>query len=245
MKDVSLSSFAARDLSGRLAKAAPIAATLKDYGRPVFGRRPLLLDIGTGSGVTGKAVAEGIGADYVLMDTTDDAIADRSHFVIGSGEAMPFRSDTFDFIMANHVIEHVIDQSRLLREIERVLTPGGIAYMATPSKYTLIEPHYRLPFLSWLPQRVADTAVRISRRGDAFRVSPLTRGRLERTAVDAGLTAIDITAESISRRSQARNGSFLTKLANRLPEPLMQAALPVAPSHVWLLKKSISVARAA
>jgi SAM-dependent methyltransferase len=41
----------------------------------------------------------------------------------------------------------------LLDEVWRVLKPGGLAYLACPNRYSLVEPHYRLPFLSWFPVR--------------------------------------------------------------------------------------------
>ncbi len=238
MTDASLSSFANQDYAARLAKAEPIARSLSANSKPVSGKKPLLLDIGTGSGVTGKAVAEQLGADYILMDTTADAIVDRSHFVVASGESMPFRDGMFNFIIANHVIEHVIDQTQLLREIHRVLTPTGVAYMATPSKYTVLEPHYKLPFLSWMPQRLADRIVRAAKKGDSFKVSPLRRGQLVRKATIAGLRATDWTANSIVQRAESDNAAILTKLASKLPSPLMRAALPIAPSHIWLLSRS-------
>lgn len=39
---------------------------------------------------------------------------------------------SFDFVIANHVLEHVGDDTRALREILRVLRPGGLAILQTP-----------------------------------------------------------------------------------------------------------------
>ena len=61
-------------------------------------------------------------------------------------DLMPVRSDIrkldltaidlpdgrFDFVIANHVLEHVGDDARALREILRVLKPGGRAILQTP-----------------------------------------------------------------------------------------------------------------
>ena len=38
----------------------------------------------------------------------------------------------FDFVMANHVLEHVLDDGRALSELWRVLKPGGLAILQTP-----------------------------------------------------------------------------------------------------------------
>lgn len=47
-------------------------------------------------------------------------------------QAMPFDSDTFDFLLANHVLEHVEMLDVALAEIHRVLKIGGYAILQTP-----------------------------------------------------------------------------------------------------------------
>jgi SAM-dependent methyltransferase len=53
---------------------------------------------------------------------------------------------SFDFVIANHVLEHVSDDARALREILRVLRPGGQAILQTP-------------FASRLPSKFEDAAI--------------------------------------------------------------------------------------
>ena len=43
-----------------------------------------------------------------------------------------FEDDSFDLLVANHVMEHVADDQRALAEIVRVLKPGGCAILQTP-----------------------------------------------------------------------------------------------------------------
>lgn len=47
-------------------------------------------------------------------------------------QAVPYSDDYFDFVLANHVLEHVQDDAQALREIFRVLRPGGHAILQTP-----------------------------------------------------------------------------------------------------------------
>lgn len=47
-------------------------------------------------------------------------------------EAVPYPEEYFDFVLANHVLEHVQDDGLALREIFRVLRPGGHAILQTP-----------------------------------------------------------------------------------------------------------------
>jgi SAM-dependent methyltransferase len=46
--------------------------------------------------------------------------------------AMQFADDSFDLLIANHVLEHVADLAAALREVARVLVPGGLAILQTP-----------------------------------------------------------------------------------------------------------------
>lgn len=46
--------------------------------------------------------------------------------------AIPYPEESFDLIIANHVLEHVADDQAALLEIYRVLKPGGCAILQTP-----------------------------------------------------------------------------------------------------------------
>ena len=46
--------------------------------------------------------------------------------------AIPFPEAYFDLVIANHVLEHVADDLMALREVTRVLAPGGYAILQTP-----------------------------------------------------------------------------------------------------------------
>src|SRR5262249_31358454 len=47
---------------------------------------------------------------------------------------LPFRSETFDLVLLLEVIEHLPDIPHSLREIARVLKPGGTAIVTTPNR---------------------------------------------------------------------------------------------------------------
>ena len=60
------------------------------------------------------------------------------------GKALPLPEAGFDLVLCNHVLEHVFETERLLREIRRVLTSAGRAIVSVPNTAAWIN---RLLFL--------------------------------------------------------------------------------------------------
>jgi SAM-dependent methyltransferase len=54
--------------------------------------------------------------------------------VLGDATQLPFRIGVFDYVVARHVLEHVADPIRMLREISRALRPGGRAVITVPNR---------------------------------------------------------------------------------------------------------------
>jgi SAM-dependent methyltransferase len=65
--------------------------------------------------------------DYVTADLASPLARDRVDVA-----SLPYPDDHFDAILCNHVLEHVPDDRRALRELYRVLRPGGWAILQVP-----------------------------------------------------------------------------------------------------------------
>lgn len=68
--------------------------------------------------------------DNITYTTTDlnSPIADVKADICD----LPFKDNSFDFIICNHVLEHIPDDTQAMREIFRVLAPNGIAILQVP-----------------------------------------------------------------------------------------------------------------
>ncbi len=99
-----------------------------------------VLDIGSKKGA-GRGL---FGLDRRSGDrwTALDLRVEASPDVVGRGEALPFGDGVFDAAVCSEVIEHVVDAESLLREIYRVLRPGGRLLLSSPFLYPIHgDPH--------------------------------------------------------------------------------------------------------
>ncbi|MYM32549.1 methyltransferase domain-containing protein [Duganella sp. CY15W] len=91
-----------------------------------------------------------IQAGQVLSASFQDELPLLS-LVSGEGH-LPFPDGYFDMIVANQVFEHVSHLEEVAAEIGRLLRPGGILLTLYPARFTLVEPHYHLSVVHWLPK---------------------------------------------------------------------------------------------
>jgi SAM-dependent methyltransferase len=78
------------------------------------------------------------------LSGTSGAIAD--YRLTTADYRIDFDAASFDFVCSNSVFEHVQDHDLALREIARILRPGGLSIHIFPARYSLIEPHMFVPF---------------------------------------------------------------------------------------------------
>jgi predicted SAM-dependent methyltransferase len=65
----------------------------------------------------------------------------RDLVFVDATKPLPFRDGVFDYVFSEHMIEHIPfgDAQGLLREIHRVLKPGGLLRLSTPDLHFLID----------------------------------------------------------------------------------------------------------
>jgi SAM-dependent methyltransferase len=156
-------------------------------------------DVGSGTGIMKAILETKAGKDIVGFELDVPFVVDRQRVVGADACRLPVPDATFDLLILNHIYEHVGDQPGLFGEAWRALKPGGAAYVSAGSRFAVIEPHYRLPFLSWLPRGVSDGYLRASGRGESYAgVRFLTYGPLVRMMASPGFVVRDLTERALS-----------------------------------------------
>jgi len=153
-----------------LARVLPFHRSLLDAGLArhlpkAGGRRCRLLDVGCGSGefleFAGNAGWSVVGVD---LDPLAAIVANRRGLDViqASTGMLPFADQSFEAVTLGHVVEHVHDPTRVLRECFRVLVPGGRLWLETPNIESL---GHRLFRWSWRGLEPPRHLVVFSQRG--------------------------------------------------------------------------------
>lgn len=71
---------------------------------------------------------------YINIDQNNLVKCDK---VVDLKTKLPFKSDTVDYILANHIIEHIPDTVKFMNECHRVLKTGCIMHIETPVAGTI------------------------------------------------------------------------------------------------------------
>jgi ubiquinone/menaquinone biosynthesis C-methylase UbiE len=98
----------------------------------------IVLDVGSGSGYLAERVAEvndcTICLDISLENLCSVKKGKRGNLILinSSAETLPFRSGSFDKVLCTEVLEHLIEDRQALRELSRILKPGGVLVITVP-----------------------------------------------------------------------------------------------------------------
>jgi len=225
------------DLPSRRFKGLKIERLLDRSSRP----QPIrMLEVGVGSG----GIAHYFGTHPHLrcevdaVDVHDNRqVTDGYRYQQVRDTQLPFADQSFDVVLTNHVIEHVGDeraQRAHLTELHRVLRPDGVGYLAVPNRWMLVEPHYQLAFLSWLPHALRTPYLRLMGKGSAYDCEPLQMRQLERLLTGAGLDSHNLCIDALRATFQIeRPGSVAAAILRRIPDMAMLPWRRVIPTLIY------------
>jgi len=192
-----------------------------------------VLSVGVGSGLVEEYLISQ-GYDVVGVDVVDSRKSSSFPFFKIKSEILPFKDNLFDVVISNHVIEHVDNQHLHLSEIARVKKSNGELYLATPNKWSIIEPHYHIAFLSWLPHFLSSMLLRLLKRNNYYDVNELTRRQLESMLRKNFTVFLSKTEDTLMLELKSK-----TKLNDQLID-LIMLFYPffriIIPTHIYIAK---------
>lgn len=210
------------------------------------------LDVGCGSGGIAAALATKVrhvtGVDPEPWEAWTYAMTANLNLKliagVFDGVVPPVSDASVDVVVCNQVYEHVANPIALLRNIHRVLVPGGVCYFAGPNLIWPIEPHVFWPFVHWLPRRFAIMLMRGlgSRRAQELDAWSWSYWRLTRAFRETGFDFTGAIRERIGAQAEISN-SIAARMAARIPKRLVSVLTPAAPGFVFILHKHAKIAR--
>ena len=204
------------------------------------GGNGLLLDLGSGSGVVTRA-AKGIFQRTIAMDISPRILATAGPIadwrIAADTDRLPIADESVDVVSCFAVLHHLYDSGGLLREVARVLRPGGVFWSDHDMDAAFFR-RFRWPLRGYRALRGADRqyegAAGIDARtyelaefrengvdGDAVTKQCLGVGLLPRIDFHwYGLTGV--TNLLFGQREQARGWAPLLRIVATKPDPRSQ-----------------------
>ena len=198
-------------------------------------------DVGCSAGFIAAALARaggrtlGIDIDQPGVTRAAARFGDRAHFLLAEGDRLPLADRSLDVIVFNHIYEHVVDPGAAVDELHRVLADDGVIYLGLANRLGVVEPHYRLPFLSYLPPPLADRYVRVTGRADRYHERLATRRVLRRLFRE--FTVWDYTFSIIREPERFAGDDMVPRSVASLPSAAVKL-VPIIPTYIWVATRS-------
>ena len=155
-------------------------------------RGATILEVGAGPSNDTSRFLAGLGPLHGLDPDpevrSNDALASAS---VLQGDRFPFDDDSFDACVSNYVIEHLEDPLTHLREVRRVLRPGGHYVFRCPNRFhyvalgSSLTPH-------WVHVRLSNRLRNLGEAHDPYptRYRMNTRGAVTRLSRSSGMEIV-------------------------------------------------------
>jgi len=231
------------DFNRRLIKAKKIASVISDFTK-INPDTCIFLDIGCSAGINtvyfGTLVKESVGIEF---DSEAVKIGNAQKnknvtLLIGDAIHLPFKDEIFEVVICNHIYEHVPDAQILMDEVYRILKPGGICYFGATNRFCFIEPHYQLPFLSWLPKPIANCYLSVLHRKTPYYEN--LRSYYGIRALFSGFSVKEYTVEIIRNPDRFNAGDIVKEgsIFRYIPKVIWIVLMPIIPTYIFVLSKS-------
>jgi SAM-dependent methyltransferase len=194
----------------------------------------MVLDLGAGAGIVAAMNFKGLVRRVCGVDL-DPRVASNPMLdegrVADAGE-VPYPDQVFDVVFADNVVEHLAEPLVVLREVRRVLKPGGTFLFKTPNRA-----HYMPTIARMTPHRFHQFVNRLRGRADMDTFPTLYRANTEAEIRRLGLLAgFDvISVERIEGRPEYLRMTWPTYLLGAAYERIVNASERLAMFRILLI----------
>lgn len=203
-----------------------------------------VLENGCGVGMYVEHLAQSGGQVFGLEYDFERAVeaGRRSAGILnGAGEALPYPAGTFDLILSHEVLEHVADDAQTVREMARVLKPGGRVVIFVPNRGYPFETHGlywrgkyyfgNKPLINYLPRAWRDRL--------APHVRVYSSADLQKLFAGSPLKVVERTVIFGAYDNLIARFGFIGKILRAVLQALESTPLKVLGlSHFWVLEKT-------
>lgn len=231
------------DREGRERKARKVLAILEDGLGSLESLK--LLDIGCSTGFMSHQYAKRF-REVIAVDVDEPALlfaqesnpADNLKYVAMDSQKLAFPDASFDAVTCTHIYEHVPNPISLMREIHRVLKPGGVCFFSAGNRLSWMEPHYRLPLLSVMPKWLAHIYLRIVQRGHFYYETHLTYWGLRKLV--SRFELVDYTVKVVQEPAKFSAEDMITpgSIKQKIILVILAVFYWICPTYLWVLRRS-------
>ena len=187
--------------------AATVEQILKHYNSDEKNREFRHLDIGSGSGELVRHLKQYLKTNASCCDYTDSLmnLPDQPVDIVdlNTKKEVPYPDNTFDIVTATEIIEHLEDFRAIMRDVHRILKPGGIFVLSTPN---ILNVNSRLRYL-WFgfPRLMGPLPVRNRKiESCAGHINPTSLFYIMHALCELNFRKIDYTVDKYQRSGMVK-----------------------------------------
>lgn len=230
------------DETSRRDKALRAVAMIKDFIPNLQDKKCLV--VGSSTGIMSFVLAEhfnqliGIDIDMDAMKVaTEKYLGPNIEYLEMDALEMQFPDKHFDVVICHHTYEHVYDSSILVQEIKRVMKDDGVCYFGAPNRLMIMESHYNLPFLSWLPRFAANWTVQVFRKEPLYYERMKTYWGLKILLKDFVIHDYTLKIFREAAKYHSLDVAKQYAILKNVPDWVIRLGKSFYPDYVWMLTK--------
>lgn len=204
------------------------------------------LEIGTSGGTISNTLANHFG-EVVGIDVDKNAARKfwgkykkkNLKFRLMSAMQITYEDEFFDVVVTNQDYEFVPNSKKLLDEIYRVLKPGGICFFGARNKLSIIEGQYRIPFLSWFPEKYARLYLKLLRKKNYYLADYKNYWELKTLCKKFIIEDYTIRVLKNPSKFKFKKLEEYERYLKMTPDFLLEILKFLIPNYIWILHKTV------